>query len=236
MVVLFSNKLKRYRKELGLTQKDLGKKLDLSKEIIGQLETGLRAPSKVLLEKIYKFSGKNMNWWLDTNEQSKFSQTFKYTIYPANKYRAIFPVLFSAIFSALIIFVLTDSPNTLEVCIIFIVLLLCLMFTAYYTVLAYYLLKNKIYITITENYVEIKKIFTTKRVNIADITEIRFIILSRGSCPTVVIKCDNSTKYHYTDLHFPQSWFAKKYINSMVDYLKKSNENICVIGRGHMYE
>ncbi|AKN30030.1 XRE family transcriptional regulator [Clostridium carboxidivorans P7] len=231
---MFSQKLKKYRKELGLTQKDLGKKLDLSKESIGQLETGLKEPSKALLEKIYKFSGKNMNWWLDKNEQFKFSQTFKYTIYPANKYKAIFPILFLAIFSTVLIFALADSPNTLEACITFIILLLCLIFTAYYTVLAYYLFKNKIYITIEDNYIEIKKISTTKRVNIADITEIEFIARSRGSYPMVVIKCDNSTKYYYKDLYFPQSWFDKKDINSIVDNLKESNENIWIIGRGDL--
>jgi transcriptional regulator with XRE-family HTH domain len=234
VVVLFSDKLKRYRRELGLTQKDLGRKLDLSKATIGQLETGLKEPSKVLLEKIYKISGKNMKWWLDKNEQFKFSQTFKYTIYPANKYKAIFPILLLAIFLAVSIFALADSPNTLEACITFIIVLLCLMFTAYYTVLAYYLFKNKIYITITDNYVEIKKISTTKRVNIEDITEIEFITRSRSSYPMIVIKCDNSTKHYYKDLYFPQSWFAKKDINSMVDNLKKSNENIWVIGRGDM--
>ncbi|WP_406542359.1 helix-turn-helix domain-containing protein [Clostridium ljungdahlii] len=95
---MFSDKLKRYRRDLGLTQRDLGRKLDLSKATIGQLETGLKEPSRILLEKIYKISGKNMNWWLDKNEQFKFNQTFKYTIYPANKYKAIFPILFSAIF------------------------------------------------------------------------------------------------------------------------------------------
>ncbi|ADK14536.1 Helix-turn-helix domain protein [Clostridium ljungdahlii DSM 13528] len=231
---MFSDKLKRYRRDLGLTQRDLGRKLDLSKATIGQLETGLKEPSRILLEKIYKISGKNMNWWLDKNEQFKFNQTFKYTIYPANKYKAIFPILFSAIFSAVLIFALTDRSNTLEVCIIFIAVLLCLMCTAYYTVLAYYLFKNKIYITIEDKYIEIKKISTTKRVNIANITEIEFTVRSRGSYPMVVIKCDNSTKYYYKDLYFPQSWFAKKDINSMVDNLKKSNENIWVIGRGNM--
>ncbi|WPC43974.1 helix-turn-helix domain-containing protein [Clostridium sp. JS66] len=234
MIALFSDKLKKYRRDLGLTQKDLGRKLDLSKATIGQLEAGLKEPSKVLLEKIYKFSGKNMNWWLDKNEQFKFNQTFKYTIYPANKYKAIFPILFSAIFSAVLIFALADSPNILEVRVTFIVVFLCLIFTAYHTVLAYYLFKNKIYITIMDNYIEIKKISTTKRVNIADITEIEFIACSRGSYPMVVIKCDNSRKHYYKDLYFPQSWFAKKDINSMVDKLKESNENIWVIGRGDM--
>ncbi|AGY77770.1 helix-turn-helix domain-containing protein [Clostridium autoethanogenum] len=95
---MFSDKLKRYRRDLGLTQRDLGRKLDLSKATIGQLETGLKEPSRILLEKIYKISGKNMNWWLDKNEQFKFNQTFKYTIIQLINTKLFFPYYFQLFF------------------------------------------------------------------------------------------------------------------------------------------
>ncbi len=228
---MFSDQLKRYRNELGLTQRELGKKLDVSKATIGQLETGLKEPSKVLLEKIYEFSGKNMNWWLGSNEQLKYSQTFKATFYPANKYKAVFKLLFLAIFVVLLIFLLMDSPITLEVCIAFIGVPIFLVCTGYYAVLTYCLLKNKIYITIEEDYIKIKKIFTTKRVNIEDITQIRINLRSKSSPSMVVIKCINSTKYYYYDFYFPLSWFDKKDINIMIDNLVRINENIWVIGQ-----
>ncbi|MBB6622070.1 helix-turn-helix transcriptional regulator [Clostridium gasigenes] len=76
---MFSKKIKEYRIELGFTQEEFSKRIGISRSTLGNLESGLRAPSKQVLEKISLLSNKNINWWIDINEFSKLSLLLDYT-------------------------------------------------------------------------------------------------------------------------------------------------------------
>lgn len=67
---LFSERLKEYRKELEMKRNEkvgqvkLAEELGVSKGNIGDLERGVRKPSKKLLAKLVKHSGKSLSYWM----------------------------------------------------------------------------------------------------------------------------------------------------------------------------
>lgn len=77
MVKMFSEKLKEYRKELSLKrgcnvgQIQLAQELGISNGNIGNLESGVRLPSKKLLIKLVEHSGKSLDYWMDGLEEYK---------------------------------------------------------------------------------------------------------------------------------------------------------------------
>lgn len=81
MKKLFSEKLKEYRQELSLKrgtnvgQIQLANELNISKGNIGNLESGKRMPSKSLLVKLAKHSGKSLEYWMDGIEKYKAPDT-----------------------------------------------------------------------------------------------------------------------------------------------------------------
>lgn len=67
----FGNRLKKYREELSeqrgekVGQVKLAEELGVSRGAIGDLERGNREPSKLLLIKLVKHSGKSIDYWMD---------------------------------------------------------------------------------------------------------------------------------------------------------------------------
>lgn len=72
---MFADKLKAYRKELELKRNEkvgqvkLADELGISKGNIGNLESGVRIPSKRLLVKLAEHSGKSLDYWMDGIEE-----------------------------------------------------------------------------------------------------------------------------------------------------------------------
>lgn len=61
---MFAERLKALRKEAGLTQVEIAKKLNISQPTYGQWETGKRNPSAETLEKFAKFFGTSTDYLL----------------------------------------------------------------------------------------------------------------------------------------------------------------------------
>jgi len=69
---MLGNKLKEVRKELGLTQEQLAKRLGVSRSYIGDIETGrLKGTNVQLISKLADLSGKSMEYFLDKNVEVK---------------------------------------------------------------------------------------------------------------------------------------------------------------------
>ncbi|GCD12217.1 MULTISPECIES: helix-turn-helix transcriptional regulator [Clostridium] len=72
---LFSEKLKKYRKELEVKRNEkvgqvrLAEELGISKGAIGNLENGERVPSKKILVKLAEHSKKSLSYWMDGVEE-----------------------------------------------------------------------------------------------------------------------------------------------------------------------
>jgi transcriptional regulator with XRE-family HTH domain len=77
----FAKKLKEYRQELSIKrgqkvgQEQLAKELKVSKSIIGDIERGARYPSKSILTKLAKHSGKSLDFWMDGLEKYQAPNT-----------------------------------------------------------------------------------------------------------------------------------------------------------------
>jgi transcriptional regulator with XRE-family HTH domain len=75
MSKIFAKKLKEYRKELEqkrgekVVQVQLAEELGISKGAIGNFESGLRVPSKSILKKLAKHSGKSIDYWMEGIEE-----------------------------------------------------------------------------------------------------------------------------------------------------------------------
>jgi len=69
--MIFSEKIKDYRKELGIKRNGkvgqvvFANELGISRGNIGDLERGERSPSKKLLVKLVEHSGKSLSYWMD---------------------------------------------------------------------------------------------------------------------------------------------------------------------------
>lgn len=69
---MLGNKLKEVRKELGLTQEQLAKRLGVSRSYIGDIETGrLKGTNVQLISKLADLSGKSMEYFLDKDVEVK---------------------------------------------------------------------------------------------------------------------------------------------------------------------
>jgi len=71
------DRIRRLRKELGLSQQKFAELVDLSVNFIAQIEAGLRNPSFKTLENIAKKSGVDINYFFNSNEgelQTRYSK------------------------------------------------------------------------------------------------------------------------------------------------------------------
>lgn len=69
---MLKNKLKEVRKELGLTQEQLAKRLGVSRSYIGDIETGrLEGTNVKLLSKLADISGYSIEYFLGKEDQVK---------------------------------------------------------------------------------------------------------------------------------------------------------------------
>ncbi len=68
---MFSEKLRRLRRENGLTQNELGKQLNVSNGTIAMWETGKRQPDLETITQIASFFNVSLDYLLGKNEQSK---------------------------------------------------------------------------------------------------------------------------------------------------------------------
>ncbi len=71
----FSEKLKDLRKNKGITQEELAKKIFVSRSVIAKYENGLSMPTKENAEKIAVFFGVKLNYLIDEEEQIKMTLT-----------------------------------------------------------------------------------------------------------------------------------------------------------------
>lgn len=61
---MFNRRLENFRNELGLFQKDMAKKLDITEAYYSMIENGGREPSKSIINKLVALSGKPEEYWL----------------------------------------------------------------------------------------------------------------------------------------------------------------------------
>jgi transcriptional regulator with XRE-family HTH domain len=66
-----SYKLKEFRKERGITQKDLASELEIALSVVSDIETGKKIPSSYVSGKLAKLSKSPIAYWIDEKE-SKF--------------------------------------------------------------------------------------------------------------------------------------------------------------------
>lgn len=71
MDIKFKDKLLEYRKSLGIkTQTEMAEKLGIKRQFYSNVESGYRPPSRQMIEKLVKFSGKPEYYWLyDIDDQ-----------------------------------------------------------------------------------------------------------------------------------------------------------------------
>ncbi|WP_270545616.1 helix-turn-helix domain-containing protein [Clostridium butyricum] len=60
----FENRLKNYRKNLGLKKRELADKLELSESYYNMIENGKRNPSKSFIIKLVNYSKKSEEYWI----------------------------------------------------------------------------------------------------------------------------------------------------------------------------
>jgi transcriptional regulator with XRE-family HTH domain len=63
--MVYVDKLKKFRKEIEMTQQQLGDKLGVARTLITQMETGSMKPNIKFLNKLAKYSGKSVGFWID---------------------------------------------------------------------------------------------------------------------------------------------------------------------------
>ncbi|MDU4882962.1 helix-turn-helix domain-containing protein [uncultured Clostridium sp.] len=73
--MLLNDKIKLVRKELGLTQEEMAKKLSISRSYLGDLEKGRSKGSNVkILSKLAQLSGKSLEYFIDDINSIKIEQ------------------------------------------------------------------------------------------------------------------------------------------------------------------
>lgn len=73
--MLLNDKIKLVRKELGLTQEEMAKKLSISRSYLGDLEKGRSKGTNVkILSKLAQLSGKNIEYFIDNIDSIKIEQ------------------------------------------------------------------------------------------------------------------------------------------------------------------
>lgn len=73
--MLLNDKIKLARKELGLTQEEMAKRLSISRSYLGDLEKGRSKGSNVkLLSKLAEITGKRLEYFVDDVDNIKFEQ------------------------------------------------------------------------------------------------------------------------------------------------------------------
>jgi len=71
------NRIREVRQALGLTQREFGEKLWISRDVVGNIEYGRVKPKDLLIGHICKSFGVNEHW-LRTGEGEMFGETQKY--------------------------------------------------------------------------------------------------------------------------------------------------------------
>lgn len=61
---MFTERLKKYRQDLGLLQYEFAKSLGISESFYSMIENGRKAPSKNFLAKLSEHSGKPESYWI----------------------------------------------------------------------------------------------------------------------------------------------------------------------------
>ena len=148
---------------------------------------------------------------------------FPIMIYP-KEYTAfiLYAILFNVFGWSMMYFLLRDGADisiTISGLVWFLVAL-------YFLIASICLITKKIYIKITNEYVEVKTTFTCKQINIKDI---KYIATERERSKTferVKIKAFFTNKHHKSDISFFEVWFSEHDIRIMKIILNRLREDI----------
>lgn len=94
----FSDKLKKCRMELGLTQDELANKLYISRSLIAQYENGKMMPTKENLEKISSFFDKKISYFIDEDDVIELALSHNKTALMIDKFFFIFIITIEILF------------------------------------------------------------------------------------------------------------------------------------------
>lgn len=160
---------------------------------------------------------------MEKNKRKSCEHKLPYIVKPGEYMGQIFITIVINIISLFLIYVGFKYKISLVMIICELMFLSC---SIYYLIVSFCLINKKTYIIASNEYVEFKKIFKSKRIDINDIKYIQQTSGSRGDPAKVILKCDNSKIIYKTDLCIPISWFSLKDLEKLKDILIYINKNI----------